>query len=133
LGLILAGAVGGWFLYTKIQNQLNNNTPIAVPDVRLLAQPLAVQKLRAAGFQVQIFHAPDPSVAKGSVSSENPGANAKIGKGSTVQITVSTGVPKSTVPEVRGQQLGDAVSALGDANLRAKIAYVFSDKPSGVV
>jgi serine/threonine-protein kinase len=133
LGLILAGAVGGWFLYTKIQNQLNNNTPVAVPDVRLIAQPLAVQKLRAAGFKVQVQHAPDPNVAKGSVSSENPGANAKIGKGSTVVIVVSTGVPKSSVPDVRGQQLGDAVSNLGKVQLQAKIAYVYSDKPQNVV
>ena len=37
LGLIIAGAIGGWFLYTKIQDQLNNNKPVAVPDVRLAA------------------------------------------------------------------------------------------------
>ena len=36
LGLIIAGGIGGWFLYTKIQDQLNKNKPVAVPDVRLL-------------------------------------------------------------------------------------------------
>ena len=37
LGLIIAGAIGGWFLYTKIQDQLNANKPVAVPDVRAAA------------------------------------------------------------------------------------------------
>src|ERR671936_2098943 len=37
LGLIIAGGIGGWFLYTKIQDQINSNKPIAVPDVTLLA------------------------------------------------------------------------------------------------
>ena len=36
LGLIIAGGIGGWFLYTKIQDQLNSNKPVAVPDVMLL-------------------------------------------------------------------------------------------------
>src|SRR5689334_6430051 len=46
LGLIIAGGLGGWFLYTKIQDQLNKNKPIAVPDVRLLARPLAVTQIK---------------------------------------------------------------------------------------
>src|SRR5919201_342471 len=33
LGLIIAGAIGGWVLYTKIQDQLKSNAPVAVPDV----------------------------------------------------------------------------------------------------
>ena len=33
LGLILAGAAGGYLLYTKVQHQLNKNKPVAVPDV----------------------------------------------------------------------------------------------------
>jgi len=133
LGLIVLGALGGWFLYTKIQDQLNNNKPVAVPDVQLLTQQLAVQKLRLAGFKVQIHHAPDETVAKGSVSDQNPAGGAKIGKGSTVNLTISSGVPKSSVPDVRGQQLSDAVSMLGAAQLQPKINYVFSDKPENVV
>ena len=31
--LIIAGAIGGYLLYTKIQDQLNANKPVAVPDV----------------------------------------------------------------------------------------------------
>ncbi|HEV2592862.1 MAG TPA: Stk1 family PASTA domain-containing Ser/Thr kinase [Gaiellaceae bacterium] len=133
LGLIIAGAIGGWFLYTKIQNQLNNNTPVAVPDVRLLNKQLAIQKIRGAGFKVQLQQSYDEHVAKGSVINENPSPGAKIGKGSNVTLTISQGIPKSTVPEVRGQQLNDAVKALSAANLQPNIAYVFSDKPQNTV
>src|SRR5580765_3000223 len=31
--LVVAAAAGGWFLYTKIQEQLNDSKPVAVPDV----------------------------------------------------------------------------------------------------
>src|SRR4051812_4602363 len=54
LGLIILGAIGGWFLYTKIQDQLNKNTPVAVPDVRLEVKQLAVANLKARGFKVQL-------------------------------------------------------------------------------
>jgi serine/threonine protein kinase/beta-lactam-binding protein with PASTA domain len=133
LGLIVLGAIGGWFLYTKIQDQLNKNTPVAVPDVRLVKKQLAIQQIQGAGFKVQLQQAYDQTVAKGSVINENPSAGAKIGKGSTVVLTISQGIQKSTVPDVRGQQLGDAISMLQAANLQSKIAYVFSDKPAQVV
>ena len=50
LGLIVAGAAGGWFLYTKIQDQLNSNKPVAVPDVILLQKDLASEKIQQAGL-----------------------------------------------------------------------------------
>ena len=133
LGLIVLGAIGGWFLYTKIQDQLNKNTPVAVPNVQLLAKPLAIQKLQASGFKVQLQQSTSDTVAKGSVISQSPGGGAKIGKGSAVTLVISSGIPKSVVPDVRGQQLSDAVSMLGASQLQAKINYVFSDKPQNVV
>src|SRR4051795_2570162 len=48
LGLIIAGAAGGWFLYTKIQHQLKSNQPVAVPDVVLLQKDLAKLKVEQA-------------------------------------------------------------------------------------
>src|SRR5213592_568228 len=54
LGLIIAGGIGGWFLYTKIQDQLKSNQPVAVPDVVLLQKDLAKLKVEQAGLGVQI-------------------------------------------------------------------------------
>jgi serine/threonine-protein kinase len=131
--LIVLGAIGGYVLYTKIQNQLSSNTPVAVPDVRLVQKQLAVERIRNAGFKVQLQQASDPTVAKGAVSVEAPGPGTKIGKGSVVTLTISTGVPKTTVPEVRGQKLPDALQLLYAAGLVPKVGYVYSLQPADVV
>ncbi|HEX5450641.1 MAG TPA: Stk1 family PASTA domain-containing Ser/Thr kinase [Gaiellaceae bacterium] len=133
LGLIILGAIGGWFLYTKIQHQLNKNATVAVPDVRLEAKQLAISNLDHAGFKTQLEPATSDTVAKGSVISQNPGSNTKVGKGSTVTLVISTGKPRSVVPEVKGQQLVDAVQEISAAGLTAKPAYVYSSEPANVV
>ncbi len=91
LGLILAGAAGGYYLYEKVQDQLNNSKPIAVPDVVLLQRALAAQHLRDAGFVPKVVTASSTTVNKGQVSDENPSGGSRAVKGSTVVITVSTG------------------------------------------
>src|SRR5579862_3171171 len=83
LGLVVLGAIGGWLLYKKIQHQLSSNTPVAVPDVRLVQQQLAVENIRKAGFKPQIQRSTSDTVAKGAVISESPDPGTKVGKGST--------------------------------------------------
>jgi eukaryotic-like serine/threonine-protein kinase len=133
LGLIVAGAAGGWFLYTKIQDQLNNNKPIAVPDVMLMARPLAVQKLKGAGLNPRVVTSPSDTVAKGQVSDENPGGGSKVGKGSTITLTVSTGKPKVQVPNVVGLDATSAVANLAQLGLEPKIARIYSDAQQDTV
>jgi serine/threonine-protein kinase len=126
LGLIIAGALGGWFLYTKIQDQLDKNKPVAVPDVRLLARPLAVVQIQNAGLVPRVIKAPSDTVPSGQVSDENPGGGSKVARGSTVTLTVSTGVPQVQVPNVVGQSVTDAVAALAQQGLDPKIVRIFS-------
>jgi serine/threonine-protein kinase len=133
LGLIIAGAIGGWFLYTKIQDQLKSNAPVAVPDVLLLQRGLAVQKIQQAGLQPRVVTASSDTVPKGQVSDENPGGGSKVGKGSTVTLTVSTGKPKVSVPDVRGRNVTDAVAALAQLGLNPRIFHVYSSEPSDTV
>jgi eukaryotic-like serine/threonine-protein kinase len=126
LGLIIAGGVGGWFLYTKIQDQLKTNEPVAVPDVMLLQKDLAKLKVEQAGLQAQIVRGTSDSVAPGQISGESPPGGTKIGKGSTVTLTVSTGKPKVTVPNVVGQDITSALTTLAGAGLQPKIHRIFS-------
>ncbi|HEY3962304.1 MAG TPA: Stk1 family PASTA domain-containing Ser/Thr kinase [Gaiellaceae bacterium] len=133
LGLVILGALGGWLLYTKIQHQLNKNTTVAVPDVRLEVKQLAVSNLQNAGFKPQLEQATSDTVAKGSVISEDPSQGTKIGKGSTVTLIISQGKPKSTVPEVRGYQLSEALQLLIAAGLTPKQFFVYSPQPANVV
>jgi eukaryotic-like serine/threonine-protein kinase len=133
LGLIIAGGIGGWFLYTKIQDQINSNKPIAVPDVTLLARPLAVAKIKEQGLVPRILTAPSDTVPKGQVSDENPGGGSKVAKGSTVTLTVSTGVAQVKVPNVVGQDVNQAVAALASLGLNPNIARVFSTAQTDTV
>ncbi|MFL5955584.1 MAG: Stk1 family PASTA domain-containing Ser/Thr kinase [Gaiellaceae bacterium] len=126
LGLIIAGGIGGWFLYTKVQEQLDNSRPVAVPDVTLLRQDLAKLKLQQAGLTPKIVKATSETVAPGQVIDENPGGGAKISKGSTVTLRVSTGKPQVLVPDVRNRGVTDAVAALAQIGLNPKIFRVFS-------
>src|SRR3954452_22883281 len=82
LGLIIAGGIGGWFLYTKIPEQLKSKQPVAVPDVVLLQKDLAKLKVEQAGLGVQIVKGTSDTVAPGQVSEEDPPGGTKIGKGS---------------------------------------------------
>jgi beta-lactam-binding protein with PASTA domain len=133
VGLILAGAVGGWFLYTKIQDQLNTNRPVAVPDVTLLQKDLATLKIVQAGLTPRILRAFSDSVPRGQVSDQDPGGGAKIGKGSTVTLTVSNGLPRVLVPDVRGRSVTDAVTALAQLGLNPRITRIFSSEQPDTV
>jgi eukaryotic-like serine/threonine-protein kinase len=133
LGLIIAGALGGWFLYTKIQDQLNNNKPVAVPDVLLLQKDLAKLQIQNAGLNPRVLFASDDTVPKGQVATENPGGGAKVGKGSTITLTVSTGKPKVQVPNVVGQDVTSAVTALAQLGLNPQIMHIFSSQPPDTV
>jgi serine/threonine-protein kinase len=133
LGLIVAGGIGGWFLYTKIQDQINSNKPIAVPDVTLLARPLAVTKIREQGLVPRIVTAPSDTVPKGQVADENPGGGSKVAKGSTVTLTVSTGIAQVKVPNVVGQDVNQAVASLAGLGLNPNIARVYSTAQTDTV
>jgi eukaryotic-like serine/threonine-protein kinase len=126
LGLIIAGAIGGWFLYEKIQDQLDKNRPVSVPDVTLLARPLAVQKIKDAGLTPRVITASNDTVPKGQVAEQNPGGGSKVGKGSTIALTVSTGVPKVQVPNVVGQDVTSAVASIAQLGLEPKITRIYS-------
>jgi eukaryotic-like serine/threonine-protein kinase len=133
LGLIIAGAIGGWFLYEKIQDQLDKNRPVSVPDVTLLARPLAVQKIKDAGLTPRVLTASNDTVPKGQVAEENPGGGSKVGKGSTITLTVSTGKPKARVPNVVGQDVTSAVAALAQLGLNPKITRIYSGEQPDTV
>ena len=133
LGLIIAGLVGGYILYTKIQDQLNANKPVAVPDVVLLQRDLAELKIEEAGLTATIQNEPSETVPKGQVAEQNPGGGSKVGKGSTVTLKVSTGLPRVQVPNVVGQDVTAAVAGLARLGLNPKITRIYSSEQPDTV
>jgi serine/threonine-protein kinase len=131
--LVAAAIVAGWYVYTKIQDQLSQTKPVAMPLVQGTVERLAVQKIRAAGLEVQVIRHSNKTYEAGRVYSQDHEPGARLNKGFTVRIFVSTGAPKVSVPSVVGKQATDAVAALTQLGLKADIHNVNSSEQTNTV
>jgi eukaryotic-like serine/threonine-protein kinase len=131
--LLAAAGIAGWYVFSQIQDQLAANEPVAVPYVIGLKEDAAINLIEQAGLEADPQRAANADVEKGRVFDQNPKQGTRIQKGDTVTFIVSTGAPKTSVPDVTGMVYGDAVQALNDVNLNAKRHDVFSSKPVGQV
>ena len=127
--LLLAAAGAAWFAYTKIQDQLNANKPVAVPFVKGLTEPLAVNKIRGAGLNPLVGRDFSDTVPKGTVIDQSPQPGDHVQKHTNVQLTVSKGKETVKVPSVIGQSRDAAVSTLVNAGLDPHSFAVHSSKP----
>jgi eukaryotic-like serine/threonine-protein kinase len=80
-----------------------------------------------------VLATPSQNVAVGQVVRQDPVAGDKRAKGSPVRIWVSTGIPKTSVPDVRHHSLTDAIALLYAAGLTPKTHDVFSDEAAQTV
>jgi eukaryotic-like serine/threonine-protein kinase len=133
VALIAAAVAGGWYVYTKIQDQLAANKPVAVPLVEGQVERLAVSNIRDAGLTPKVIRRPDDKVPETHVVSQDPGAGTRTDKGNPVTIVVSTGLPKVDVPNVVGNQSTDAVAEITRRGLVANVVRINSDKETGTV
>ena len=135
LSLLLLAAAGGaaWFAYTKIQDQLNANKPVAVPNVEGIREPLAKMKIRDADLTPRVQREFSDTVHKGYVISQNPAAGNHLNKHDTVELAVSKGKETVVVPSVIGKNHDDAISTLANAGLNPKAFSIHSDKPVNTV
>jgi beta-lactam-binding protein with PASTA domain/predicted Ser/Thr protein kinase len=133
-GLVIAAAVaGGWYVYTKVQDQLEATKPVAVPFVEGIKEVNAVGKIRDAGLSAHIIRRPDDQVAATFVISQDPSAGTRTDKGNPVTIVVSTGLSKVDVPGVVGDQATDAVASITELGLKADVHQINSEKETGTV
>ena len=105
---------------------------LAVPNLVGLQEPQAVQKLQTLGFKVEVKRVASTR-PKGIVIDQEPVAGVTAVSGTTVTISVSSGVKPVVVPRVVGQTQGDAVQALTKVGLKPVLQNVPSDKPAGTV
>jgi beta-lactam-binding protein with PASTA domain len=131
--LVVAAVAGGWYVYTKVQDQLEATKPVAVPFVEGTKEVLAVTNIRNAGLQPHIVRKPDDKVPETYVVSQDPSAGTRTDKGNPVTIVVSTGLPKVDVPGVIGDQATDAVAAIAGRGLKADVHRINSEKETGTV
>ena len=102
---------------------------VTVPNVLDQTESSARAELEQAGFEVQVLQAPSDNTAEGLVSDQAPDAGEKVKKGSTVQITVSSGPQTVTVPNVEGQDEDSATQELEDAGFEVKVEEQPTDDP----
>jgi eukaryotic-like serine/threonine-protein kinase len=133
LGLILSAAVAGWYVWTQIQDQLNQSKPVNVPLVRGLSEDAAKIQLDTVGLRSKTVFKPSLTVDRGVVISQNPAAGDRTAKGNAVTIVVSNGKPKTTVPDIVGSNVADAVAALTQAHLKYKVFEINSPKEANSV
>ncbi len=131
--LVVLAGVAGWFAYGKIQDSLSGSGTVAVPNVIPLREDLAVNRLSGKGFDPKVHRMPNEDTPEGFVYDQDPTAGQRIGKGSTVDVFVSTGPPKVEVPNVKGKSRDDAVGTLTEAGLKPKTFEVFSAEDPGTV
>lgn len=103
-----------------------------VPNVTGLPETQATTQLTARGFKVQVQHHAGTR-PKGLVFAQQPVAGVTAVKGTTVLLSVSTGVQPVGVPSVVGQTQGGAVTQLTKLGLKPKLKNVPSAQPVGQV
>jgi len=114
---------------------------VLVPSVTNMDQTAATQLLESRGFKVATQTTFDPTIAAGNVVSQNPAANVKAAKGSTITLVISNGPVTVTVPDEKGQlfstaqkdltKLGFTVKRVTASSPTVKLGYVIDQDPSG--
>jgi serine/threonine-protein kinase len=106
---------------------------VTVPNAVGFSEAAGRDRLVSAGFKVtetRVFN----EQRAGQVISQNPAAGSKAAKGASVAISVSKGTGVVIVPNVVGQSLGDAETALAKAGLKGNVQlHVPSAQPTGTV
>jgi eukaryotic-like serine/threonine-protein kinase len=108
---------------------------VTVPNVLQQSEGDATSELQGAGFQVDVVQAASSDTPEGIVFAQNPDPGTEADKGSTVQITVSSGPQQADVPDVVGQDEATAKETLRDAGFRVDVQRTDTADPTqdGVV
>ncbi|MEO7803778.1 MAG: PASTA domain-containing protein [Actinomycetota bacterium] len=109
---------------------------VAVPNVVNKDQIEAERILKGAGLQAEVSRSAfSETFAEGLVVSQDPEDGRKVAEGSTVQLVISKGAERVSVPDLHGKSRDDAIKLLQDAGLAVGAEQKqFSDEvPEGTV
>jgi serine/threonine-protein kinase len=108
---------------------------IPSPDLTGLAAGVARSRLKTESLNSKSRKAASETTPKGQIFKQKPAAGATVQRGDTVTFWVSSGPPKTYVPDVVGLSQGDATAQLEDAGFVVSIDYVagWGSMPGDVV
>ncbi|MGJ5754621.1 serine/threonine-protein kinase [Streptomyces puniciscabiei] len=128
--LVLIGAIliGKW-----VASNNNGNGKVPVPAFIGQSEGTARKMAENVDLKVSVTKKPCDDQPKGNVCDQDPQAKKEVDKGTTVNLTVSTGAPKVNVPDVRGLQFDQAQSQLTDKGFKVEKQTQVSAQTPGVV
>ncbi len=128
--LVVLGAVGA-LAYLMFGG---GGKTYAVPLVKGLPQAQAVREITAAHLKSTVVDQASSTTKKGIVITSNPAEGNKVKANTVVTLYVSGGPQKVTVPNVVGQQVSSASSALTAKGLMVTVVSdTASTQPKGTV
>ncbi len=130
IGIAVLAVAGIIALLVANANRNQTPTTVAVPTVAGLTEEQAKKAISDADLIYQRTEAADATVPKGSAVSSDPTAGTQVEKESTVTVTISSGPASTTVPNVAGKSVDDAVAALQAAGLKVDPNQTQDNNPS---
>ncbi|MCP3857386.1 MAG: PASTA domain-containing protein [Actinomycetia bacterium] len=123
----IAGAVaaialfaGGIFLVTQVADRwiTGSDSPTTAPSLVGITLAEAQEVAAEKGWALEVERAPSDSVAEGSVMAQSPLEGEPLGPEGVIDITVSSGLPIVSVPNVRNVSLDGALTRIREGALR---------------
>ncbi|MFD8045823.1 Stk1 family PASTA domain-containing Ser/Thr kinase [Streptomyces chartreusis] len=130
--LVLVGAIliGKWVF----DGDTASNSQVTVPNVVGETESSARDLLGNVDLTIgKVTPKACEDQSKGKICSQTPGSKTKVDKNTTVDIVVSTGAPKVSVPDVEGLPYEKAKSDLEDKGFDVQQKTEESDRNPGVV
>ncbi|MEV8430787.1 Stk1 family PASTA domain-containing Ser/Thr kinase [Streptomyces chartreusis] len=130
--LVLVGAIliGKWVF----DGDTASNSQVAVPNVVGETESSARDLLGNVDLTIgKVTKQECEDQSKGKICSQSPGSKTKVDKNTSVDIVVSTGAPKVSVPDVEGLPYEKAKSDLEDKGFDVQQKTEESDRNPGVV
>ena len=132
--LVVALLVGGWIVF---KGDLFESAPeqVQVPNVIGKTEAEARDAIGDAGLTLDApdFRPDDDKTLAGKVLEQDPSGDLYVDPGTSIHLTISSGLPKVDVPSLIGSTQDQAREKLRDANLKPEFTSVESDRPQGEV
>ncbi len=124
--LLAVGALVFMFV-TLMQETFRQQEDAIVPDLYLYSAEDVMERYKDY-FEFEIIRqTPQGNVAEGLIMNQKPKADMTVKKGSTITLTVSTGVQDITMPLLENHSLADARRALEKFNVKIREVLENSD------
>ena len=123
--LLVLGGLGAYYYFSQ-------EDEATVPTVVGERRQVAEARVEEAGFESSTEQR-ESDRPQGIVLEQDPAGGTEHAEGRTVLLTLSSGPPRETVPDVVGAAEAAAVASLEEAGFEAEISRAFSERRVGVV